>query len=133
SHGFTAVHHAITQREFDRLDLGSIVFVQAARLEIEILHAPRRKDAWLGLSAFAKVEVKTGWGDQIGFGSEKLATPEGLARTTFFVPSETEIRFGMTGDGICFRRVIPSLPEGATPYPIDFAQLHSLHGRVVGV
>jgi len=88
SHGFAAVHHAITQREFEQLDLGSIVFVQAARLEVEILHAPRNPKAWLDLSAFAKVEVKTGWGDQIGFGQEKLATPEGGARTTFFVPSE---------------------------------------------
>jgi hypothetical protein len=133
SHGFVAVHHAITQREFERQDLGAIVFVQAARLDVEILHAPRHKEAWLDVSAFAKVEVKTGWGDQVGFGQDKLATPEGGAGTTFFVPSDTEIRFGMRGDGICFRRVIPSLPEGATPYLIDFAQLHSLRGRIVGI
>lgn len=133
SRGVVAVHHAITQRELERADLGSIVFEQAARLEVTIVHAPRREKPWLDLTVMAKVDVSTGWGDSIGFGHEKLATPDGASHFTFHVPSDTEIRMGMTGNGVCFRRVIPSLPAGTTDYPIDFAQLRSLRGRVVGV
>ena len=133
SRGFVTVHKKIRQSEIEREELGSIVFEQAATLQLEIVHAPRHATKWLHVAAAAKVEAPIEWGDSINFGMTEVATPDGSARTTFYVPSETELRIDLNGEGVCSRRVIPSLPAGASVYTLDFTQLRSLRGRIVGI
>lgn len=133
SRGFLPVRHAIAQREIEQADLGKIVFEQAATLEVAIVHAPRNDKVWLNVAAWVTVPMPRTWGGSLGFGGAQLATPDGSAHATLFVPSAMELHLGLFGDAVRIERTLAPLPDGATPFQFDFAQLPSLSGRIVGL
>jgi hypothetical protein len=128
--GYVDVHRAIDARDRERGDLGAITLVPAAALDVRIVGAPRRATPWLAISTWAKTEVRY---DQVGCGYAKLATADGTARATFALPSDTEVRLELHGDGVAVRSTPPPLAAGVTNWTIDLAAFARIRGHVVGV